>query len=125
MKVRHLREGYVAEIVGALSYDAHYGTMFSLVTDDGKFKNAYSSMLSPIAEKSIPDMSITVGHIIDNPLFETEFAFKIGTWDDEQSDWVALYDSRVMDDVIPADLLIEKVTFMTIEDGQLILEVQR
>lgn len=71
------------------------------------------------------DMSITVGHIIDNPTFDTEFAFKIGRWDDEKSDWVALYDSRVEDEDPPAELLIERIRYITIEDGQLILEVNR
>lgn len=70
-------------------------------------------------------MNITVGHIIDNPTFDTEFAYKIGRWDDERSDWVALYDSRQADDDPPAELLIEKVMYMTIDDGQLILEVCR
>lgn len=71
------------------------------------------------------DMSITVGHIIDNPTFDTEFAYKICTWDEEQSDWVALFDSRNTDDDPPAELLIEKVVYMTIDDGQLVLEVRR
>lgn len=69
------------------------------------------------------DMSITVGHVIDNPTFDTELAYKIGRWDDERSDWVALYDSRESENAIPAELLIEKIRYMTIDDGQLILEV--
>ena len=73
----------------------------------------------------MPDMHITVGHIIDNPTFDTELAYKIGYWDDEENDWVALYNSRETDEQVSADLLIEKITYMTIGDGQLILEVRR
>ena len=71
----------------------------------------------------MPDMSITVGHIIDNPTFDTEFAYKIGRWDDEKSDWISLYDSRQTDDDPPAELLIEKIRYITIDNGQLVLEV--
>ena len=71
----------------------------------------------------MPDMSITVGHVVANPTFDTEFAYKIGRWDEEQSDWVALYDSRETDDDPSAELLIEKIRYMTIDNGQLILEV--
>ena len=72
-----------------------------------------------------PDMSITVGHVIDNPTFDTEFAYKIGRWDDERNDWIALYDSRVDEENPPAELLVEKICYITIDDGQLILEVNR
>lgn len=72
----------------------------------------------------MPDMSITVGHVIDNPTFDTEFAYRIGYWDDEQNDWIALYNSRVDDEDPPAELLIKKVEYMTIDDGQLVLEVR-
>jgi len=71
------------------------------------------------------DMSITVGHVIDNPTFDTEFAYRIGYWDDNECDWIRLFDSRQTDDDPPAELLIEKVRFMTIVDNQLVLEVKR
>jgi len=73
----------------------------------------------------MPDMSITVGHIIDNTTFDTEFAYRIGYWDDDWNDWIRLYDSRQTDDDPPADLLIEKIRYITIVDGQLVLEVRR
>jgi len=73
----------------------------------------------------MPDMSITIGHIIDNPTFDTEFAYRIGYWDDDWNDWIRLYDSRQTDDDPPADLLIEKIRYITIVDGQLVLEVRR
>ena len=68
-------------------------------------------------------MHITVGHIIDNPTFDTEFAFRIVT-DEEDGSWTDLYNSRETDDPVPTFLLIENVTFMTIIDNQLILEVR-
>ena len=67
---------------------------------------------------------IRVGDIIDNIDLQTEFAFKIGTWNDDQDDWETLYDSRQTGDDLPAELLNEKITFMTIVDDQLILEVR-
>ena len=70
-----------------------------------------------------PDMSITGGHIIDNPTFDTELAYKIVRWNDEENDHEVLYDSRQDDDDPPAELLTETVSYMTIDDGQLILEV--
>ena len=70
----------------------------------------------------MPDMSITVGHIIDNPTFDKEFAFRIATWDGE-SEWVDIYNSRTSDEDVPSELLIQKVTYLTIDDGQLVIEV--
>jgi len=67
-------------------------------------------------------MSITVGHIIDNPTFDTEIAFRIATWDGS-TDWNDLYNSRTDDGDVPAELLIQKVTYLTIDDGQLVIEV--
>ena len=72
---------------------------------------------------SKPDMSITVGHIIDNPTFDTEFAYRIGYWDEDENDWIALYNSRDTDEEVPAELLVQNVTYMTIIDGQLVIEV--
>lgn len=68
-------------------------------------------------------MNITVGHIIDNPTFDTEFAFRIVT-DEEDGSWTDLYNSRETDDPVPTFLLVENVTFLTIIDNQLILEVR-
>ncbi len=74
-------------------------------------------------KQDAPDMSITVGHVIDNPTFDSEIAYKIGRWNDDLSDWETIYDSRQTDDYPSAELLIKKVTYMTISDGQLVLEV--
>ena len=90
-------------------------------------KKEWQDAEEKLLDQHTSDMSITVGHIIDNPTFDTEMAVKIGRWDEEKCDWIPLYDSRADDDddEIPADLLIEKVTYMTIDDGQLVLEVNR
>ena len=71
---------------------------------------------------SKPDMHITVGHVIDNPTFDTEFAYRIVT-DEEDGSWCDLYNSRDNDDSVPTFLLTENVTYMTLGDNQLILEV--
>lgn len=72
---------------------------------------------------SKPDMHITVGHVISNPTFDTEFAYRIVSAESDGS-WTDLYNSRETDDPVPTFLLIENVTFMTIGDNQLILEVR-
>ena len=68
-----------------------------------------------------PDMSITVGHVIDNPTFDTCFEYRIVTMEPD-GDWCELYNSRDNDDV-PTFLLTEIITYMTLGDNQLILEV--
>ena len=72
--------------------------------------------------EEVVSQELTVGDIIDNPTFDKEFAFRIATWENE-SDWVDIYNSRTSDDDVPAELLIRKVTYLTIVDGQLVIEV--
>jgi len=75
----------------------------------------------------MPDMTITVGHILDNPTFDCTACYQIVSVDADDTLHV-LYDSRdekSFDDRPPADLLIENVTYITIRDGKLILEVNR
>lgn len=74
----------------------------------------------------MPDMTITVGHVIDNPTFMFDGWFEITTTDDE-GDVKVLYDSYdEMDKEIPAELLIEPITYMVVnkEKGRLRLEVR-
>ena len=72
------------------------------------------------------DMSITVGHVIDNPTFMFDGWFEITTTDDE-GEVKVLYDSYDdIDKEIPAELLIEPITYMVVnkEKGRLRLEVR-
>lgn len=74
----------------------------------------------------MPDMTITVGHVIDNPTFMFDGWFEITTTDDEGEVRV-LYDSYDdMDKEIPAELLIEPITYMVVNKskGRLRLEVR-
>lgn len=74
----------------------------------------------------MPDMTITVGHVIDNPTFMFDGWFEITTTDDE-GEVKVLYDSYdEMDKEIPAELLIEPITYMVVnkEKGRLRLEVR-
>ena len=74
----------------------------------------------------MPDMHITVGHVIDNPTFMFDGWFEITTTDDE-GEVKVLYDSYdEIDKEIPAELLIEPITYMVVnkEKGRLRLEVR-
>ena len=74
----------------------------------------------------MPDMTITVGHVIDNPTFMFDGWFEITTTDDD-GEVKVLYDSYdEMDKEIPAELLIEPITYMVVnkEKGRLRLEVR-
>ena len=74
----------------------------------------------------MPDMTITVGHVIDNPTFMFDGWFEITTTDDE-GEVNVLYDSYdEIDKEIPAELLIEPITYMVVnkEKGRLRLEVR-
>lgn len=71
-------------------------------------------------------MAITVGHVIDNPTFMFDGWFEVTTTDNDGTVHT-LYDS--LDDIdkeIPAELLIEPVTYMVVnkEKGRLRLEVR-
>ena len=74
----------------------------------------------------MPDMTITVGHVIDNPTFMFDGWFEITTTDDDGTVHT-LYDSyEDLPKDIPADLLIEPITYMVVnkEKGRLRLEVR-
>ena len=65
----------------------------------------------------MPDMSITVGHIIDNPTFMFFGNFEITTSEDDGSVTV-LYDSlRDIDSEPSVELLIEKVTYLAVNEN--------
>lgn len=68
------------------------------------------------------DMSITVGHIVSNPTFDTCFEYRIVTYEDDGS-WTDVYNSREADDDPPAELLIQKIHYLTLGDNTLIMEV--
>lgn len=75
---------------------------------------------------SNPDMTITVGHVIDNPTFMFDGWFEITTTDDDGTVHT-LYDSyEDLPKDIPADLLIEPITYMVVnrEKGRLRIEVR-
>ena len=71
----------------------------------------------------MPDMSITVGHVIDNPTMDACFKYRIVDVDENEC-YRTLFDGFTGDDYPPAELLIKKVEYMTIDDGQLVLEVR-
>ena len=75
----------------------------------------------------MPDMHITVGHVIDNPTFSFDGDFEITTTDDDGTVHT-LYDSQSADfwSDIPAELLIEPITYMVVnaEKSRLRIEVR-
>ena len=71
---------------------------------------------------SKPDMHITVGHVISNPTFDTCFEYRIVSAEPD-GDWCELYNSRNNDDGVPIFLLTENITYMTLGNNELILEV--
>ena len=74
--------------------------------------------------KEVIDQQITVGDVIDNPHFDANLDYRIVSMDEDGS-WIDLYDSKNADNDPPADLLVENVTYMTLGDNKLILEVRR
>ena len=85
------------------------------------YVNAYFNERKRVAQK----MKITVGHVIDNPTFDFCGWFEITTTDDDGTVHT-LYDSyEDMDKNVPAELLIEPVTYMVVnkEKGRLRLEI--
>lgn len=72
--------------------------------------------------EEVVSQEITVGDIIDNPYFDANLDYRIVTVEEDGS-WRDLYDSRNADDDPPAELLIQRVTYLTLGDNKLILEV--
>lgn len=68
-------------------------------------------------------MDITVGHIVDNPTFDTCFEYRIVT-DEPDGSWRDLYNSRESDDGPPVELLAQNITYLTLGDNTLILEIR-
>ena len=73
--------------------------------------------------REIVDQQITVGDIIDNPYFDANLDYRI-VENDENDDWRDLYGSKGAEDDPPAELLIRKVTYLTLGNNTLILEVR-
>ena len=75
----------------------------------------------------MPDMTITVGHIIDNPTFPFDGRFEVTETDDDGTVHTLFDSERMIDgEDIPAELLIEPVTYMVVnsEFGRLRIEVR-
>ena len=75
----------------------------------------------------IVNQEITVGDIVDNPYFDCTARYQIEAVNGDDT-YRTLYDSIGEDDYAdrpPADLLIEKVQYLTVRDGILVLEVRR
>lgn len=73
--------------------------------------------------KDVVVQTITVGDVIDNPFFDANLEYRIVSVEEDDS-WKDLYDSRNAESDPPAWLMIQKVTYMTIGDNKLILEVR-
>lgn len=73
--------------------------------------------------KEIVDQVITVGDVIDNPYFDANLDYRI-VENDENDEWRDLYGSRGAEDDPPAELLIRNVTYLTLGNNTLILEVR-
>ena len=74
----------------------------------------------------MPDMHITVGHVVDNPTFDCTARYQIVAVNGDDTMRI-LYDSIGEEDYAdrpPADLLIRNIEYMTIRDEVLILEVR-
>ena len=99
------------------------GTL-ACITDAGQWVHLPQSDLS-----RNPDMSLTVGHIIDNPTFPFDADIEV-TETDEYGNVVTLWDDQA-DGVwennlqIPAELLVRRITYMVLntEKGRLRIEV--
>ena len=125
MKFRHKYNGYTAEILGVISCSTE-GATFAVVTDRGEFEKVHQNYLVPIVESSKPDMTITVGHVIDNPTFYFDGWFEI-TQTDDNGTVHTLYDSYAdLPEHVPAELLIEPITYMVVnkEKGRLRIEIR-
>ena len=74
----------------------------------------------------MPDMTITVGHIVDNPECVLHTHYKIVTMNGED-EYETIYDSEnevYISDGPACDLLIMKVEYITVRDDCLLLEVR-
>ena len=73
----------------------------------------------------MPDMHITVGHIIDNPTFDCTAHYMIvtSTVDDTYETLYDSNDEESFGDRPRCELLICNIEYITVRDGVLILEV--
>lgn len=65
----------------------------------------------------MPDMHITVGHIVDNPTFYLGNQFEIVDMDDDGTVHI-LYDSYGNTDDVPTELLTRNVSYMIASDSR-------
>ena len=72
--------------------------------------------------EEVVSQEITVGDIISNPYFDANLDYRIVT-DENDGSWTDLYDSRFADNDPPAELLVQRVRYITLGDNKLIVEV--
>ena len=72
-------------------------------------------------KQDVPDMSITVGHIIDNPTFDYNSDFIIQA--DDEDNTVVYESNGIIWDDIPSELLILPIKYITTRGYKLVIEV--
>ena len=72
--------------------------------------------------EDVVSQEITVGDIISNPYFDANLDYRIVTYEDDGS-WTDVYNSREADDDPPAELLVKRISYLTLGDNTLIMEV--
>ena len=71
----------------------------------------------------MPDMHITVGHIIDNPTIDTCFKYRIVEVDGDDC-FVTLFEGFTGDDYPSTELLIREVDYITLDNDVMVIEVK-
>lgn len=72
--------------------------------------------------EEVVSQEITVGDIVSNPYFDANLEYRIVAYEDDGS-WTDLYNSKFADDDPPAELLVQRVRYITLSDNTLIMEV--
>ena len=119
MKLWSMIHKCYVETVGIIS-----GCEILCITEDGRWVYGRpDNLVKDKPKKNVAQgMHITVGHVIDNPTFDTCFDYRIVSREPD-GDWCELYDSRTDENSVPTFLLTENVTYITLGDNTLILEV--
>ena len=73
--------------------------------------------------EEVVSQEITVGDIISNPYFDANLEYRIVSYEEDGS-WTDLYNSRDAEDDPSAELLIQRVRYLTLGNDKLILEVR-
>jgi len=108
------------ETIGIIS-----GNTILCMTEDGKWVHGHPDNLvkdrpkEDVAEK----MTITVGHVIDNPTFDCHAECEITqTYDDGYVE--VLWDTRKDGNKIPVDILVQKITYMIVNTNTGVLRLE-